>query len=293
MALKIPMEKTAERYNPGDNFPSNAYEHWHRYLFTCQLVQGKKVLDIASGAGYGSHLLSQTAQSVTGVDISEEAVKNAREKYVLENLQYIVGNANHIPILGEQVFDVVVSFETIEHISESDQGSFVREVSRLLKCDGLFIVSTPNKTVYSNTNRSPNSYHLNELDRTEFVELLKDHFKFVKLLGQKILSCSYISDLSSPNETVRELLFDFDGTRLCSSNESLEPRYFLALCSNTELPDLDTSYFWDRNEALHQNIDELLQQSGELQYIKASRFWRIGFAIRKQLIKIFPHRGPG
>lgn len=49
-------------------------EHLHRYLLACKAVAGKTVLDIASGEGYGSSMLAQTAHKVIGVDVSQEAV---------------------------------------------------------------------------------------------------------------------------------------------------------------------------------------------------------------------------
>ena len=67
---------TEERYLPNVH-GSIELEHFHRYLFARQLSLGKRVLDIASGEGYGSALLAQSAANVVGVDIAAEAVAHA------------------------------------------------------------------------------------------------------------------------------------------------------------------------------------------------------------------------
>src|SRR5258706_15489259 len=91
-------------------------EHLHRYAIAMEKCRGKSVLDIASGEGYGSSLLATTALKVTGVDIDAETVRAANEKYTIKNnkLEFLQGSADHIPF-ATGIFDIVVSFETIEH----------------------------------------------------------------------------------------------------------------------------------------------------------------------------------
>src|SRR5690606_33969585 len=96
------------------------YEHLHRYAFAAQFVSGKKVLDLASGEGYGSYLLAKEANFVVGVDIDENAVKHASQKYQAENLNFVKGSICETPIKGEKEFDVIISFEAIEHIEEQE-----------------------------------------------------------------------------------------------------------------------------------------------------------------------------
>src|ERR1051325_4300232 len=90
---------------------ANAVMHWHRYAFAAGLCRGKDVLDIASGEGYGSNLMSGAAKSVTGVDISAEAVAHANAKYNSPTLRFLQGSAAEIPLEDASV-DVAVSFET-------------------------------------------------------------------------------------------------------------------------------------------------------------------------------------
>ena len=98
-----------ERFIPGTMSGDVELEHVHRYRFAAQLGVNKTVLDIASGEGYGSAFLSQTAKHVFGVDISAPAVEAARKHYQHPNLEFLVGSCSNIP-LGNASIDVVVSF---------------------------------------------------------------------------------------------------------------------------------------------------------------------------------------
>ena len=63
------MEFTGERFLP-ECLGEIAMEHYHRYFFATAFIAGKDVLDIASGEGYGTHILSHYASHVTGVDVT-------------------------------------------------------------------------------------------------------------------------------------------------------------------------------------------------------------------------------
>src|SRR5688572_13377980 len=90
------LEWTGERYLPWIQDAAIAYEHFHRYVFASRLTNGKHVLDLASGEGYGANMLAQTAASVVGVDIAEAAVQHARQKYARGNLNYLSGSITSI-----------------------------------------------------------------------------------------------------------------------------------------------------------------------------------------------------
>jgi ubiquinone/menaquinone biosynthesis C-methylase UbiE len=169
------------------------FEHLHRYALALELCNQKVVLDIASGEGYGTNLIAGTAKQVYGVDIFEEAVIHARKKYNRPNLKFMVGSATAIP-LGDSVVDLVVSFETLEHLVEHD--IFLSEIRRVLKPNGVLIMSTPDKKVYFE--RDPvNPYHLKELFTKEFEDLIKNYFNNVKLYTQKLFVGSVISEQES------------------------------------------------------------------------------------------------
>ena len=137
---------------------------------------------MASGEGYGSHLLSLHAASVVGVDLSADVVTHAASRYPAGNLKYVAASCVHIPEPAAS-FDVIVSFETIEHIVEHE--AFLREVDRLLAPGGLFIISSPNRPEYSDRTGYKNEFHVKELDRAELKALLDPHFPAQRWFAQR------------------------------------------------------------------------------------------------------------
>ena len=111
-------------------------EHFHRYLFALRYCEDKEVLDVASGEGYGSALLGQVARSVIGVDVDMASVDFANAHYLNERVSFRRGDAIALPIADASV-DVVVSFETIEHLS--DHEIFLTEVRRVLRPGGAML----------------------------------------------------------------------------------------------------------------------------------------------------------
>jgi ubiquinone/menaquinone biosynthesis C-methylase UbiE len=195
------LEWTGERYvtSVGGEIE---FEHTHRYLFAMSFAEGATVLDIASGEGYGSALLGSVARRVVGIDIDEHSVAHAKSKYKIDNLSFIRGDCATIPLSPESI-DLVVSFETLEHII--DHTKFFNEISRILKPSGVLVISTPDRVPYNEMNGSPNPYHLKELDRAEFKLLLNRHFKSVQLLGQCYLEGSLIDPLKGGSSEDAEI----------------------------------------------------------------------------------------
>ena len=115
-------EFTGERFIPGVGGQIEV-EHVHRYLFARQFAAGRDVLDIACGEGYGCELLSGVATSVIGVDIDAPTIHQARSVHKANNLRFEKGSCLAIPLEDDAV-DVVVSFETIEHIADHARGAF-------------------------------------------------------------------------------------------------------------------------------------------------------------------------
>ena len=170
----------------------------HRYLFAAQCVRGLAVLDIACGEGYGCALLAASAASVVGVDVYPDAVAHAERKYSLKNLRFQTGECRSIPLKAAAV-DVVVSFETIEHLDEHEE--FMLEIRRVLKPGGLLIISSPNREKYEGRGAEKNPFHKKELSHPEFAALMRQHFRHVALLDQKLVAGSSL-ELSAGNERV-------------------------------------------------------------------------------------------
>lgn len=177
------MECTGERYLP--EFDGDwSLEHTHRYLVAREFADGKVVLDIACGEGYGSRMLADIAQCVIGVDISLKTVTQATIKYPHAQVFFVQGEATRIPLMDNSV-DLVVSFETIEHLGEQDR--MIQEIRRVLRPEGLCIISSPDKREYSDLTGYTNVYHVKELYYAEFISLLKKEFKQIQMVGQRMV----------------------------------------------------------------------------------------------------------
>jgi SAM-dependent methyltransferase len=123
-------------------------EHHARYWWAAQAVAGHEVLDAACGTAYGSAILAAAGASrVVGVDLDPEALASVAPP---GNVELIVGDVRKLP-LGDDAFDVVVCFETIEHIE--DGAAALREFSRVLRPDGVLLLSSPNRGVYPTGNQ--------------------------------------------------------------------------------------------------------------------------------------------
>ena len=210
-------------------------EHLHRYALAKEFVQGKKVLDIACGEGYGSHLLAETAEMVQGVDIDESVIAKAKNKYSRNNLGFVAGSVEKIPFEAAS-FDVVVSFETLEHISAHDK--MLAEIRRVLKAGGILLISTPDKKTYSDKPGYSNPYHQKELSEAEFKNLLKNYFKYQELYWQNIYTASIVSN-NGPGAPV---IYDGDYNNIKKISQP-DPLYFVAVCSDEELITTSTSLF--------------------------------------------------
>jgi SAM-dependent methyltransferase len=152
-------------------------EHLTRYRSALPVVSGLIALDIACGSGYGTQVLATEAQHVYGVDVSADAVAYARAHFDAPNVEFLVGDAVSIPLPDDSV-DVVVTFETIEHIE--DHLGFVKEMKRVLKPGGVALVSTPNDLEFAEGNH----FHLHEFEYNELMELLTSEFAFTTSLFQ-------------------------------------------------------------------------------------------------------------
>lgn len=168
-------------------------EHLHRYALAVELAKNKRVLDIACGEGYGSNLLSKVADSVYGVDISDEAVTHASQKYKANNLQFYTGSTSNIPLPDSSV-DLVVSFETIEHHDEHER--MMEEIKRVLSPGGILMISSPEKSVYK-TRDPGNEFHIKELTIEEFKGILNSFFRYVDIYDQRFVVGSIINKSDS------------------------------------------------------------------------------------------------
>lgn len=291
------MKDTGERLIPKVHIGKLMYgEHMARYILSAELVKDKYVLDIASGTGYGTYILAEKAKNVKGVDISKKAVVYAKKNFNRKNLEFIQASADKIPF-DDGTFDVVNSFETIEHITTYRE--FVEEAKRVLKKEGLFIVSTPNKNEFMENNH----FHVHEFNEKEFVSLLNKYFKNVSIYyqetfkGSSIHDSSYFSGKWSENQKVVNLL----------AQKKDKAIYYIAVCSDGKLPhygeiNVISENWSDKknlrdlsiNKAAHERASRLNETEyklkmleNELYKIKSSIFWKLTEPLRaiKKIIK--------
>lgn len=170
---------TGERYIPGSAAANVRQDHERRYRHVSRLVRGKKVLDVACGSGYGTRMLAAKAASVVGVDNSYEALGLAKKNYLKKSGVVVQTDAAGLSF-SDNAFDVVVSFETIEHLK--DPVEFLSEVKRVLSRGGVFVVSTPVKK-----GKDLDEFHRHEFTRREFLDLLRRYFRVEKLEGQRFM----------------------------------------------------------------------------------------------------------
>lgn len=227
---------TGERFVPGLHGVIEA-EHMHRYMLARCFAAGMDVLDVACGEGYGAHLLASAALSVVGVDIASDAVMHATEKYKLPNLRYLQGDCASLP-LPDSCVDLVVSFETIEHHDQHE--AMMLEIKRVLRPDGVLIISSPNRPEFQKTLTKPNHFHIKELDFFEFDSLLRHSFKNVKIYAQRVLTGSVLA----PYQHTEGGFANFEsGHDIYPFDNLSRPIYFIAAASNVKLPVLGTSVY--------------------------------------------------
>lgn len=169
---------TGERANPHsmNMLPDVMIEHWARYTYAQPHAAGKHVLDAACGTGYGSAHLAEVAASVTGWDVDAETAAYAKSKAPHDNLWFGVGDVRKLPV-ADQSFDMITSFETIEHVAEGRQ--VLAEFQRVLRPDGVLFISTPLGSY------DGNPYHFAHYNRADFGPMLEDFFDEVEMLYQK------------------------------------------------------------------------------------------------------------
>ena len=224
------MKFTGERFIPTEQGRIRL-EHYHRYTVILNLLSGKDVLDVACGEGYGSSAMADVADSVTGVDISEISVQHAISTYRKSNLSYQQGSASKLDF-SDDSFDVVVSFETIEHLFEQEE--MISEIGRVLRPDGVFIVSSPNRPVFHEEYGSENEFHVKELDFGEFDELLRKEFSAVDYYGQRMTMGSMIKSINRTSLSYNAWHDNGDVFEEGTGGEMADPVYYIAICSNDE-----------------------------------------------------------
>jgi len=222
------VEFTGERVIPGQVNDDLWSEHVARYAFARRYAQGARVLDAGCGTGYGSAELAQSAADVVGIDLSADAIEYAATNYPIPRLRFLESSCTSIPFPPES-FELMVAFEVIEHLA--DYRAFLDESARVLARDGLFIVSSPNKSYYAETRAEtgPNPFHEHEFEAGEFVRELERVFPNVRLVLQnRVESFAFHPAASFWPADAR-----IDG----GGGHAGDAHFLIALCSRAQLPE--------------------------------------------------------
>jgi len=226
------LEWTGERFVPGAGGAAIAYEHRHRYLVAERMAAGRQVLDLASGEGYGSNLLAQRAALVVGLEIDVEAVAHADAKYQRDNLRFVRGDIRRAPLVAG-VFDVLTCFEVIEHVTRPEL--VLQEARRLLRPDGVLVISTPERKEYSDARHFKNEFHEHEFYEDEFRAFLQSAFPCVEVFGQRLLTTSALWPLDPPIPKDLPAAFLTGTVATADPAEGLpRPQYCIAACGGEE-----------------------------------------------------------
>lgn len=177
------IDKTRERLTGEDNKDSAVLfnRHLATYLYSISYINGeKRILDIGCSDGYGSFLIAKKAKETIALDIDRKTIEEAREKYKRKNLKFIRGDA--LSLIWRNKFDVVVSFQVIEHLNDVDL--YLTQIKKVLKKGGCFILSTPNRLLRLRKEEQPwNKFHVYEYEAGELEILLERFFSKVTMLG--------------------------------------------------------------------------------------------------------------
>lgn len=269
-------------------------EHLHRYAIVKDLVIGKNILDIACGEGYGSNILSSYAKNVVGIDISDEAINHAKKKYKKDNLQFKQGSATFID-LPDTSIDIIVSFETIEHLKEHDE--MLQQFKKVLKRDGILIISSPDKKNYSDKTGYANPFHLKELYKNEFESLIKKYFDNTLMLFQKSAVASIITTGLINSKSLKE--YEGNYADIKENKKPIEEALFNICIASSQKITLDElqfdsiffekamNDFYFKNLSLSNNIDEnhlIMQRQLNSYSYKIGRIVTAPFRNMKKLI---------
>ena len=178
--MKIDLEPTGERVLEDAYMQSlGTYTiyamHAASYAFAEPLCTGKKVLDFGCGSGYGTHRISGLAREAYGVDVAADAVLYAKTRYHNENLHFLQIDPQSPLPLAAGSFDVVLSFQVIEHVNDDD--AYLSEARRLLKPGGTLVLITPDRRNRLLPGQKPwNRWHLREYGMTQLAHRVRRHF---------------------------------------------------------------------------------------------------------------------
>jgi 2-polyprenyl-3-methyl-5-hydroxy-6-metoxy-1,4-benzoquinol methylase len=205
-----------------------AAEHLCRYWWAAQFAPGRRVLDAGCGIGYGSNMLAEAgAAEVHGVDIAEPVIEAAAQG-AGPGVTFATGDVAALDLDADSS-DLVVCFEVIEHVEDTD--AVLDELARVLAPGGLLLISSPNRDRYV----PGNPHHRYEFLPDELKAELERRFKQVRLLRQHDWLASAILEDGAFADAGGAPIDGLEVRKLIGHEPGAET-YTLALASDGELP---------------------------------------------------------
>jgi len=238
-----------ERLDPRQHRGMYVVDHYGRYVYAAEFVRGRRVLDVACGPGYGSHLLATAgAASVLCLDVSPEAIDYARTNYAHPNVEYIIGDALRLQELCKGPFDVIVSFETIEHIN--DPWRFIEACRAVASDRATLICSVPNEA------ESPpeNPYHLHHFDQASFEALLAPYWPKRRILPVRMTLATTIEEErpGGPGPVA-----EAHARVACVESGPERPDGYVAICGVSESPAAAENFVIHSTKAFREKEEDL------------------------------------
>ena len=157
------------------------YHHLSKYVFAAKFANGKDILEVGCGTGYGSsYLLKKAARSVVAGDYSEIGLKLAVANFRKDKLEFIRLDGEHLP-LANFSFDLVISFGVVDHLDDPE--AYISECLRVLRPGGIFMCSATNRKLIRPffTRRPIDLWHKTEFTAEELSQLISKYFPSIEI----------------------------------------------------------------------------------------------------------------
>jgi SAM-dependent methyltransferase len=180
------MKYTGERLDPESARTSQEQVtvalHRFAYVVAAEYAEGAgRLLDVGFGDGYGSTIVGPVVGRYVGVEIREDVVAHAVDRYGAPSTEFLLYDGVSLPFDAAS-FDVTLSFQVIEHVDDSRR--FLLEARRVTRPGGLVLITTPNRAHRVRDGERPwNRYHVREYNSSELAELMGSVFGDFELFG--------------------------------------------------------------------------------------------------------------
>lgn len=257
----------------------NVYNLQTSYRFAKRYVAGKSVINVGSeGVVYGTQLLSETAKCVVGLTDSSEALRLATTVHSAPNTSYREADLPELPY-PEDSFDAAIAIAVVENLERPED--FVAELKRVLRQDGILIISTPDKQAYSNDRNYRDLIHRRGMYIPMFREMLEQHFGHVSLYRQGAVAGGLIFPFTNELVAASVESMQSSSTRTTFGTKPPITHFVVAVCSDSEVPQEDGAPYllldlerriFEEYEEQHEDIRLLRDEIQQMQDTEVQAF---------------------